>query len=423
MKIKRSQFKTKNFKGVLSLLTGNTVARVATTIGGVLLAKYYGTESFGVYNVFLSYILILAVLGSFRVDSIMILLRDSKQIKNLFSGALIIILLTNIVLVSGMMLLQATGVRSFDVSYYVLFLIGIGSILTGWNQSQYYLFTKYKLFKHISIAFALASVVSVLFQTIFYFLGIQENGLIYGWMIGLLSSFIYNARVSRSRLERVSFPLLKQSIKENDKIVKYTYPSDSINTIANNIMPILIIAYFTKAEVGVYAMAFKILSTPLVLLASAVGGVYFQRAASLYGRDNAALENLTYKVILGNVLAMTLFVIAMNTIGIYILELFFTEGWEDLRSYLFALSFWIIARSSWSAISDLDAVIRRNQYSLFFNIYLLLVNFIGIYYGIQQGSFLATAWAFSILSGIGYLSLLAFVLYNLRKDKNNKVVI
>ena len=414
------QFKTKNFRGVLSLLAGNSIARVTTTLGGVLLANYYGPESFGIYNVFLSYILILSILSSFRIDSIMILLKDYKQIRNLFSGALLVILLSNFVIISGMSLLQAFHLVRFDVSYYVLFLCGIGSILTGWNLSQYYLFTKYKLFKQISFAFALASITSVAFQTLFYFIELRENGLIYGWMVGLAASFIYNIRVSRSRINKVNFKLLQKSIKKNIKIVKYTYPSDSINSIANNIMPILIVAYFTTTEVGVYAMAFKILSTPLVLLASAVGGVYFQRAANLYGVDNRTLEKLTYKVILSNIGLISLFVILMNTIGIYILELFFKEGWEELRAYLLALSFWIVARSAWSAISDLDAVLRRNQISLIFNIYLLAVNFVGLYYGVYKNDFIYSAWSFSILSGIGYLSLTGFVLYQLRKEVNEQ---
>lgn len=420
MATKLKQFKTKNFRGVLSLLAGNSIARVTTTLGGVLLANYYGPESFGIYNVFLSYILILSILSSFRIDSIMILLKDYKQIRNLFSGALLVILLSNFVIISGMSLLQAFHLVRFDVSYYVLFLCGIGSILTGWNLSQYYLFTKYKLFKQISFAFALASITSVAFQTLFYFIELRENGLIYGWMVGLATSFIYNIRVSRSRINKVNFKLLQKSIKKNIKIVKYTYPSDSINSIANNIMPILIVAYFTTTEVGVYAMAFKILSTPLVLLASAVGGVYFQRAANLYGVDNRTLEKLTYKVILSNIGLISLFVILMNTIGIYILELFFKEGWEELRAYLLALSFWIVARSAWSAISDLDAVLRRNQISLIFNIYLLAVNFVGLYYGVYKNDFIYSAWSFSILSGIGYLSLTGFVLYQLRKEVNEQ---
>lgn len=415
MKSKIKQLATNNTRGVLSLLAGNTTARIVTTVGGLVLANYYGAESYGVFSVFLSYILIISILSSLRIDSMIALLRDTKQIINLFNGALLTILAANFAIVSIISLLKYFGIIQLDLSYYLLLLIGFGSTLTAWNLSQFFLFTKYKLYKQISFSFALSAIISVLFQTLFYFINNEENGLIYGWMIGLLASFIFNARVTKNRVRKVDYQLFKKSIQENIKVLKYTYPSDTINTIANNIMPILIIAYFTTAEVGVYAMAFKILTMPLVLLANAFGGVFYPKAASLYQRDNEALKKLTYNTILINVALITLFVIAMNTIGIYLLELFLKEGWEDLRSYILALSFWIIARSLWSSISDLDAVLRKNHYSLVFNIYLLLVNFIGIYYGVLKQDFIYSAWTFSILSGIGYIGLTSFVLYKLRK--------
>ena len=70
MTSKLKQFKTKNFRGVLSLLAGNSVARMTTTLGGLLLANYYGPESFGVYNVFLSYILILHRIGDLNTSHV-----------------------------------------------------------------------------------------------------------------------------------------------------------------------------------------------------------------------------------------------------------------------------------------------------------------------------------------------------------------
>lgn len=399
-------------------MVGGTFSRVITAVGGILLAKYYGEINFGIYSVFLSYIMILPVLTSLRLDNIMILQKGSTEIKNLFNGIVLIVLALNILVISSLIILKATDLIQFNLPYYVLILCGVGSVLTGWNFSQNYMFTKYKLFKQISISFVLASIISVLFQTVFYFADWTTNGLIYGWMIGLFASFIYNARVSKSRIKKVDVPLFKQSVKDNIKIVQYTYPSDSLNVIANNIMPILILLYFSESDVGVYAMAFKILSMPLILLATSVSRVYFQKAVSLFGIDNKALQKLTHKVIFYNVGLIFLFVILMNTIGIYLFEVFFEGSWEGLRAYILALSFWILARSAMNPISDLIVVLKKNQYALIFNIYLLLANFIGIYFGVIYEDFLYCVWIFSILSGIGYLILLFIILYNLRKNVN-----
>ena len=416
LKINRKQFQTKNFKGVVSLLAGNTISKVIVTVGGLLLANYYGPDSYGVYNVFISYIMILPVLSGFRLDNIMILQTGSKEIRNLFSGIVTITLFTTTIMISVMAILKLLNIASFQMSFFILLLTGIGAVLTGWNLSQNNLFTKFKLFKQISTAFVISSIFSVIFQAVFYFLGLTENGLIYGWIVGLIASFLYNLRVSKGQLTRVNIPMFRESVKEHINIVKFTYPSDALNAIANNILPILILFYFTKTEVGIYGMAFKILSVPLVLLSGSVSRVYFQKAVSLSQSDKKSLENLTYKVIFSNVEIIAGFVLVINTVGIFLLDLFLKDSWDGLGSYILALSFWILARSAMNPIASIVMVINKNHYSLIFNIYLLLVNFVGIYIGVQQNDFLYCVWIFSILSGIGYLVLLAVVLYNLKKD-------
>ena len=417
MKINTKQFRTKNFKGVLSLLAGNTLAKMIMTVGGLFLANLYGPESYGVYNVFLSYVMIIPVLAAFRLDSIMILQKGSTEIRNLFSGIIWISLVCTVLLISVLCFLKGLNLIDIDLTYFILLLCGAGAVLTGWNNTQNALFTKYKLFNQMSIAFVVASVFSVVFQAVFYIAGQWENGLIYGWLIGLAASFIYNARVSGGRISRVDISLFKQSVREYFPVVKFTYPSDSINALANNILPILVVMYFTTAEVGVYAMAFKILSTPMVLLTGSVSRVYFQKAVTLHSLDKKALEKLTWRVVLSNFGLMLLFVIFMNTLGVYLLDLILKESWKHLGQYVLLLSFWILARSALTPIISVLMVIKKNHYSLVFNLYLLAVNFVAIYAGVAYNDFQVCVLVFSVLSGIGYLILLLAILAAFRKSK------
>lgn len=411
----RHQFKTKNFKGVLSLLAGNTIAKMIATLGGFVLANYYGPANYGVYKVFLSYVMILPILSTMRLDSIMVLQKGSKEIRNLFSGILVISFVLTFLMVLGMVILNQWQLVDFRLPVSILILTGFGALLTAWNLTQNNLFTKYKLFNQISTSFVIAALFSVVFQMVFYFLGWTETGLIYGWLVGLTASFIYNARVTKGRIQTVDVPLFKQSVLAHKRIVQYTFPSDAINGIANNILPILVIIYFSQAEVGIYSMAFTILSVPLMLLSGSVSRVYFQKAVAVGAENRADLYRLTQKVILPNVLIMLVFVLFMNTLGIYLLNLFLNDSWADLSLYILALSFWILARSAMNPISPIVMVIDKNHYSLIFNIYLLLVNFISLYFGVMKNDFLHCIWLFSILSGTGYLVLLSLVLINLRK--------
>lgn len=415
LQLNRKQFKTKNFKGVLSLLAGNTISQAIATLGGLALANYYGPDNYGVYNVFLSYVMILTVVTSLRLDNVMIMQRSSKELRNLFGGILIISLVLTIVLVLGMLLIKFFDLFTIKVSYFLLLLMMVGATLSVWNLTQKNLLTKYKLFNQISTSLVIASLVSVVFQAFFYFLNWSENGLIYGWVVGVFASFIYNVRVTKGRLDKVDFALFKKSIKEHIGIVRFTYPSDVINSIANNIMPILVIAYFSQAEVGIYAMAFKILSIPLLLLSESISRVYFQKSVSLFGYDNQSLQKITYRIIGTNVGMIFGFLLLINTLGVYLLNVFLSEKWSGIGAYIAALSFWILARSALNPISPLIIVLKKNHYSLIFNIYLLLVNFAAIYIGVQNDSFLYGIWWYSFLSGFGYLGLLLSVLLKLNK--------
>src|SRR5690606_36222104 len=228
-----------------------------------------------------SYVLILPLLSSFRLDNIMILQRGRSEVRNLFSGIIWITFLVTILFTAFLFVAKRMDLFDIEMNYFVLGLCGLASILTVWNNTQNSLFTKFKLFKQMSTAFVLGAVFSVVFQLIFYFTEYQENGLIYGWIVGLAVSFLYNARVTKDRISKVDFNLFKKSVRAHFEVVKFTYPSDSINALANGILPILAIAYFAKAEVGVFGFASKVLVTPLVLLTGSISRVYFQKAVTL----------------------------------------------------------------------------------------------------------------------------------------------
>lgn len=419
--INSKQFRTKNFKGVISLLAGNTVSKVVLILSGLILVKYYGPENYGVYTVFLSYIVILPALSNLELNNIAIMQRDSKNVRNVFSAALLASLFIITLLVSLVFILKKTGIIQLELSDSLLILCGAGGILTGWNLSQNALFTKYKLFRQMSASLIIASVFSVVFQGIFYLMDWKENGLIYGWLIGLTAAFLYNLRVSKNRWDKVNFAALKTSVRKNINIVKYAYTSTALNTLANNILPILILIYFTKLEVGVYAMAIKVLATPLDLLSKSVSKVFFQKAVSIYHHDKKSLNKLSKKVSFTGFFLILGYVILINTIGIYLLEFIFEgDEWIGLRAYILIMTLWILARSFINPISEIMVVINRNQYSLIFNIYLFLVNLAAIYFGVRYDSFMICLSVFSVFSSLGYFIQWLAVMWDLKKLAENE---
>ena len=114
---------------------------------------------------------------------------------------------------------------------------------------------------------------------------------------------------------------------------------------------------------------------------------------------------------------MLSFIILINTFGIYILETLLQNSWENLRQYTLILSFLIFAKSSFSPISNIIVVLNKNHVALIFNIYILIVNLVAIYFGIIKSNLLYTIYILSFFGGLGYVSLAFYFLKKLKGIK------
>lgn len=409
------KFKTKNAKGVLSLLAGNTVAQLIMILGGFVLGRWYGPENNGTYNVFLSFVAILSILTTFRLENIFVISKSTKAIRNLFSALIVITSIATVLFFLGYAVVE--NIFSLRTSLWVVFLSSFAGLFTAWYNLQTSLFTKYKLFNAISTGFIINALVSVAFQFVFYFLDYKQNGLIYGTIIGTIISCIYFFSITKGRLKKPRWSLFKVTLKRNREIVKYTLPSDSLNAIANNLMPILIVLYFTKVEVAFFAMSAKMLVTPLLILSNAMSKVFFQKSANMIHHSPEKLYDLSKRIILYNVAAIGVFLLGMNVIGVYILQWILGEDWDGLNVFVLILSFWILCRSAMNPISQIVVVIKKNHYALYFNIYLVAITIAAVLIGGVRKDMLTTLYLYSFLAGIGYLVQLYFVLRRLKQLK------
>ena len=186
-------------------------------------------------------------------------------------------------------------------------------------------------------------------------------------------------------------------------------------------MPILILSFFGAKEAGVYFFSIKILGTPLFLISSSISKVYFQKSSELLTENKSDLLKLTKNIVTTNLILMLTFLIVINTVGMYILEHFFDEKWNNLRLYTLILSILIFARTSFNPISSLIVVLNKNLESLIFNIYLFIINLVAIYVGYLYNDITITIFILAIFGGVGYLLLLAYFLNYLKTITKNNV--
>ncbi|REC75164.1 hypothetical protein DRF60_16055 [Chryseobacterium elymi] len=406
-----NKLKRLNSSHITTIFKGNFISKFVLVIGGLLLAKYYGSSEYGIFSIYLSIMSIFTVVLSLAQEHMIMLEGNDEDVNNNFSAA-------GIVSAAVMFLAFLLVFIPFDIPKNILFLgIFTGFIYLFTNNAKF-LLAKKKHFKLVSVLTIVDSLVSFLFQVLFVFIKV-ENGLVIGSLIGYVAAFLVALYYSRKYFVMPDVIRYIANAKKRPELFKYSYPSTLINALGNNIMPILISLYFADSLLGEYSLAVKIMSVPLLLISSSIATVYYPRATEINNKDKSRNELFAYtkKMSLMNFYIIFALYILINLVGVPILKMFFNKNWEHLGLFIFLMSFGYLTRSLINPISDILTIIKRNNVALVFNIYLFLANIAAIFIGKEMG----VSYLVGIFSGflfIGYGFLYFYIMLILKKNES-----
>ncbi|MDA9092931.1 oligosaccharide flippase family protein [Polaribacter sp.] len=402
------------YKNILIMFKGTLIAQIIAVISSLFIAKIYGSEAYGILSVFIGFSSIVSVFNSLQLDNYIVTCKDKLTRHHWFN---FLFLLIPIMTVIGTLLLLPFYLIFIDkgIEIHVLIFILLSAILLSYNKTHEFLLTNHKKFSPISFGKILLVLINVLFQFTFY-VKFKLYGLVYSSFISLLVVTLYFSFKNKIHFKAIDFKIIRSNLKKNNSIITFLLPSRFINNLASQSIPLFIFAFFSLKDAGIYFFCQKILTMPLFIISSSISTVYFERASSLMTTSKKELFNATKKIIRFNILTMFLFLVLLNTVGVYLLELFLTDNWINLRLYLLVLSFLVLSRSSFSPISNIIVVLDKNNVSLFFNVYLLLVNSIAFYIGFVMNDLTYTIYLLSSLGGIGYITLADYFLKIIKKQ-------
>lgn len=403
------------YKNILIMFRGTVIAQVIAVLGAIYLAKLYGEEAYGFFGFFVSITSIVGIISTLQLDKCIITSKEEKESRNWFNFLLIIFPI--ITIICFFIFFVYSFLFDYKKQNESIFLLSLfGSIIISSNLIHESFFTFKKEFSIISNTKVYVTIFNIFLQFILFY-EFSVLGLIIGFIVSQFLLFIYFFYKNRSSIQTIDIQEIKNGIHSNFGIIKFLLPSNIINSLANNIMPILILSFFGVKEAGVYFFSIKILSAPLFLISSSVSNVYFQKSAELKNKDALELLEITKKIVKTNILIMISFLLVINTIGIYLIDNFLGNQWYNLNIYILILSFLVLARSSFNPISSLIVVLDKNFIGLIFNCYLFMINLVAIYFGTIYNSIIYTVLILSFFGGIGYFLLLYYFFNQLKQVK------
>lgn len=399
-------------KNVFLMFKGTFFAQIASLIGGLLLAEFYGSSNYGKYAVFMSALPIFAVVNTLQLEYAIVLTKNKKDKNQIISFLLVLGALLSISSFVFLFFLKKLNINILNGN---IFLPILGAFIFSNIKVFEYTLIANNRFSKLSKTSILTSFLTVLFQFIFIFISFNK-GLIYGYLISSFFVFLYLLKLNSIHLTKINFFKVKNLLKENNTLLKYALPSNLINAIANNSVPILILFYFSLPESGAYFLTVKLLGAPLLFISNSIAKPYFKKATELHQNKSKNLLQFTKKIATTNFVLMLFSVIGVNLFIHFLLKFFLNENWPYLVEYSFYLSFLFLGKSLFSPVSYIIEILNKNHIGLLFNIYLVLATFISIYIGHIYNSSLKSIILMSIINGIGYFFIYFYFLILIKKQ-------
>jgi O-antigen/teichoic acid export membrane protein len=326
-------------RAVLTLVGGTGVAMAIVIASSPILTRLYLPSEYGVYSVALALLSILITITCMRYDAAIPLPERDATAADVLALALLVAVVVSlctgaVLMVVGPSLLAVFGAMSLG-PYVVLLAVGqlgggVVSAFTWWA-------VRTRAFGEIAANRLAQSVALVAVQLGLGAGGLGATGLLVGDIAGRIAG---SSRLARSAwhthgdaIRQVTWRGVRSAASRYRRFPLLSMPSAVLNTFAMQLPLLLLVALFDADSGGRYALADRICSVPLTLVAGAVGQVYVAEIARLahgspdavragFVRATSALARLalvpaTLIAVLGPVLAGPVLGPGWSETGIY----------------------------------------------------------------------------------------------------------
>ena len=374
---------------MLTLASGTAAAQLLLALAVPFLTRLYTPAEYGVLAVYTSTLAVLLVLASLRYETAIPLPSEESSAGSLLVLALGILLATStavalLVWLAGdafALAVNVPGLRPY------LWLIPVGFLATGTYQVLSYWAIRQRQFRRVARTKVSQGGGQVVTQIALGMGGAGVLGLIIGDLIGRVAGAGGLALAAwRTRpAEGPTRATVRAAAARYRRFPLLTTWAGLLNIGSLQLPSIVFSAAFGAAAAGLYALSFKLLVLPTMLVAQAVGQVFLSRAAHLASEPDR-LRRLTERTALG-LLAAGL--PAFLTVGIAGPELFAVllgREWQESGRYAQVLAPWFTLWLVSNPLSGLLSVREWQGSALAFSAFELVLRLGALLIGAAYGS-------------------------------------
>lgn len=345
---------------VAVLLFGNVAAQLINLGSYPVLTRLYSPSDFGGFALFLTAVGILGPVACARFD---LPIQSSKdwQLPAVFRHALRMNVAVSVI---ATVLAAAYGMVTHTLGIDLALLVGLGVFLSGYSLAALALLVRLERYPLYSRSLMVRSLGTAAAQIGLWMLFPEALGLILGFCLG----FAAQAASLWWSLHQVQW---RRSTAKHRRAIVARYrrqvmtdiPSTLVQGAVLNIMNVLLLALYSRVEVGYYSLAFRVAVLPVSLISGSLSEVFFQKASASYRARGTFWNELRFNIVVSAVLSLFIFA-PLALLAHPLFAIAFGRGWLPAADLLVLLLPMLTVRFVSLTIQTAPLVIGRANWLL-----------------------------------------------------------
>lgn len=401
-----------NFRNVSILVSGTVMAQAITILVAPLLTRLYSPHAFGLLGIFIALLMLLTVIMSLRYEQAIPLPEDDRE-----AGALLLLSLGLAMLMTILISVPllwfgeefANLLNAPELAAY-FYLVPLGGLLAGgynilqsWavRTREFGALAATKLSQSLTCA-AIQAGASMLGP------GALLIGQTAGGGMGLGSLGWRTVRPRLGLLTSIRWADIAAAARRHRRFPLFASWAALFNTIGSQLPPLLFAALFDPVVAGMYSLANRVLSMPMLVLGKSVANVFLSGAAQAWreGRFGPRVAEVHGR--LAQIGMPPAFTLALA--GPQLFAWIFGEEWREAGVVAQWLSPWLYLVFVTSPLSAAFDVLGRQVAGLTFQLMLLGTRAAAIAFGAWRGDATLAIALFALVSTVCWSGQLLWIL-------------
>jgi len=372
----------------MTLATGTTLSQAIPFLVSPLLTRIYSPEEWGIFSLYMSLAVILITIATGRYELAIILPKSDKEAINIVAVCVFIACCLSVLFLFTVLLFKsniAMMLGNPQISNW-LFFLPLSILIVGVYQSFNYWSNRKSHYKAMSISKVLQTSVAAIAQIVFGLFLLKPIGLLLGTILGQCAAMISIVRNALKNGNEVSIfkdiniTSMKATAVRYINFPKYLIVAHSLNIISIQLPILFLSTIYSSSIVGLFDLAQRTTKLPMILVGSAIGDVFRQKATEDYHQFGNCKE--IYLITIKKLILISIIpLIILYFIAPYLFSVFFGDTWRISGEYVRLMTIMLFFQFISSPLSNMYMIAEKQKQDLILQVSILVLSYLSLYIG------------------------------------------